>query len=277
MPATALFAVLAAALLHASWNLVVKGSSERLVAAAAQVVLGGLVFLPVVIWRGYPLEVFGYLFASALVQVAYIYTLSTAYDRADLSFVYPLARGTAPLLLAVAGLLGLAGAAVSGQGWLALAMICGGVIALGLSAESHRGVGWSLLTGLLIATYIGIDGTGVRGTDDTFAYTAALYASTAVLLFPLTLVMRGAETVRRALRLEWKRHLVAGAAGLGSYGLLLYASRLAPLSLVAAARETGVVFATIGGWWFLNERVTRGRAAASMLIAAGVTLLALGR
>lgn len=276
MPATALFAVLAAALLHASWNLVVKGSSERLVAAAAQVVLGGLVFLPVVIWRGYPTEVFGYLLASALIQVAYIYTLATAYDRADLSFVYPLARGTAPLLLAVAGLTGLGGA-VSGRGWLALAMICGGVIALGLSAESHRGVGWSLLTGVLIATYIGIDGTGVRGTDDTFAYTAALYASTAVLLFPLTLAVRGAGTVRAALRLEWKRHLVAGAAGLGSYGLLLYASRLAPLSLVAAARETGVVFATIGGWWFLNERVTRGRAAASMLIAAGVTLLALGR
>ncbi|MDP3984420.1 MAG: EamA family transporter, partial [Acidimicrobiia bacterium] len=90
-------------------------------------------------------------------------------------------------------------------------------------------------------------------------------------------VVREAAVVRQAVRYEWKRHLLAGAASLSSYGLLLYASRLAPLSLVAAARETGVVFATIGGWWFLNEKVTRARAAASGLIAVGFLVLALGR
>ena len=191
MPAAALFAVLAAALLHASWNLVVKSSSERLVAAAAQIVLAALVSLPFLVWRGFPTAALGFLLASALVQTGYVYSLAAAYDRADLSFVYPLARGTAPVLIALGGLIGLS-VAINGRGWLALALICGGVIALALTATSHSGVGWSLLTGVLIATYINIDGAGVARTPDTFAYTAALHAFTGVLLVPLVITLRGA-------------------------------------------------------------------------------------
>ncbi|HEX5671488.1 MAG TPA: EamA family transporter, partial [Acidimicrobiia bacterium] len=269
-------AVLAAALLHASWNLLVKSSSDRLVAAAAQVVLVAMAFIPVLIWTGLPLEAWEYVVASGMVQVAYLYSLASAYDQADLSFVYPLARGTAPLLIALGGLVGLSTPA-TGIGWVALALICGGVIGIGLSAETHHGVRWSLLTGVLIATYITIDGTGVRQADSTLAYTAFLYAVTGVLLMPLVLSMRGLGNIKDALRLEWKRHLFAGAASLISYGLLLAASLTASLSLVAAARETGVLFATLGGWWFLQERVSRSRVVASVVIAAGVALLALGR
>jgi drug/metabolite transporter (DMT)-like permease len=276
MPASALVAVLTAALLHASWNLLVKSSSDRLVAAAAQVVLVAVAFIPVLIWTGLPLEAWEYVVASGIVQVAYLYSLASAYDRADLSFVYPLARGTAPLLIALGGLVGLSTRA-TGIGWIALALICGGVIGIGLSAETHHGVGWSLLTGVLIAAYITIDGTGVRQADSTLAYTAFLYAITGVLLMPLVLGMRGLDNIKDALRLEWKRHLFAGAASLISYGLLLAASLTAPLALVAAARETGVLFATLGGWWFLQERVSRSRVVASVFIAAGVALLALGR
>jgi drug/metabolite transporter (DMT)-like permease len=276
MPVAALAAVLTAALLHASWNLVVKSSSERLVAAAAQVALAGVAFLPVVIWQGFPYEALPFLLGSGLVQVGYLYALAAAYDRADLSFVYPIARGSAPVLIALGGLLGLSDR-VAGLGWLALALICGGVILLGLSARSHHGVGWSLLTGLLIASYVTIDGAGVRRTDDVLAYTAALYGLTAVLLVPVTLRARGAAAVRQALASEWKRHLLAGTASVGSYGLLLFASRLAPLSLVSAARETAVVFATAGGWWFLDEPVGRVRVLATVVIAAGVSVLALTR
>jgi drug/metabolite transporter (DMT)-like permease len=89
--------------------------------------------------------------------------------------------------------------------------------------------------------------------------------------------VRGFGNITDALKLEWKRHLFAGAASLISYGLLLAASLTASLSLVAAARETGVLFATVGGWWFLEERVSRSRVVASVVIAAGVALLALGR
>jgi drug/metabolite transporter (DMT)-like permease len=276
MPASALVAVLAAALLHASWNLLVKSSSDRLVAAAAQVVLVAVAFIAVLIWTGLPLEAWEYVVASAVVQVAYLYSLASAYDRADLSFVYPLARGTAPLLIAVGGLVGLSKPA-TGIGWVALALICGGVIGIGLSAESHHGVGWSLITGVLIAGYITIDGAGVRQADNTLAYTACLYAVTGIFLMPLVLRVRGVSNIKDALRLEGKRHLFAGAASLTSYGLLLAASLTAPLSLVAAARETGVLFATVGGWWFLSERVSRSRVVASAVIAAGVALLALGR
>ena len=107
MPASSLIAVLAAALLHASWNLVLKSSSERLVTGAGQLALAGLAFLPVLIWRGFPTEALPYLLVSGVVQVGYVYALATAYDRADLSFVYPIARGSAPVLIALGAFFGL--------------------------------------------------------------------------------------------------------------------------------------------------------------------------
>lgn len=276
MPASALIAVLAAALLHASWNLVLKSSSERLVAGSAQVALAGIAFIPVLVWRGFPTEVLPYLLGSAIVEVGYIYALAAAYDRADLSFVYPIARGSAPVLIAAGAFLGLSDR-VTGLGWLALALICGGVLTIGLSAATHRGAQWSLITGFLIATYVTIDGAGVRRTSDALAYTAALFLLTATLLIPFALVFRGRAVVGIALKAEWKLQLLAGVASLGSYSLLLYASKSAPLSLVSAARESGVLFATLLGWWFLDERITRMRLVASVLIALGVVLLALSR
>ena len=276
MPVGAVAAVLAAALLHAAWNLVVKSSGDRLVAATSQVVLAALISLPFVIARGVPTEVAGFLAGSAVVQVIYLYALATAYNHADLSFVYPIARGSAPVLIAFSALAGLS-EPIAGRGWVALALICGGVVAMGLAARSHRGLGWSLLTGLLIATYITIDGRGVTRVDDVIAYTGALYCATAILLIPVVLATRGPQKVAETLTREWSRHLFAGAAGVGSYGLLLYASRLAPLSLVAAARETAVVFAAVGGWLFLGERVGRIRAAAVLFIAAGMVILAVSR
>ena len=276
MPASSLIAVLAAALLHASWNLVLKSSTERLVAASTQVALAGVAFLPILVWRGFPGEVLPFLAASAVVEVGYIFALAMAYDRADLSFVYPIARGSAPVLIAVGAMFGLSDR-VTGAGWFALALICGGVLTIGFSAASHRGVQWSLTTGFLIAAYVTIDGAGIRRTSDTLAYTASLYIMTAALLIPLALVVRGREVVGNALRADWKRQLLAGVASLGSYTLLLYASRSAPLSLVSAARESGVLFATVLGWWFLGERVTRTRWVAAFLIAAGVVLLSVSR
>jgi drug/metabolite transporter (DMT)-like permease len=276
MTAAALIAVLAAALLHASWNLVLKSSSERLVAASTQVALAGLAFLPILVWRGVPTEVFGFLVVSAIVEVAYIYALATSYDRADLSFVYPIARGSAPVLIALGAFLGLSDQ-VTGVGWAALALICGGVLTIGLSAPNHRGVQWSLITGLLIATYVTIDGAGVRRTSDALAYTASLYIMTALLLIPVALMVRGPGVVWSTLRADWRRQLLAGMASLGSYSLLLYVSRSAPLSLVSAVRESGVLFATLLGWRFLDERVTGPRWIAVLLIAAGVVVLALSR
>lgn len=276
MPVAAVVAVLVAALLHAGWNLVVKSSGDRLVAATSQVVLAALVSFPLVIARGFPTGGTSFLLGSAVVQVIYLYALAAAYNHADLSFVYPIARGSAPVLIALSALAGLS-EPIAARGWLALALICGGVAAMGLAARSHQGLGWSLLTGLLIATYITIDGRGVTRVNDVIAYTGTLYCVTAVLLIPVVLASRGFQQVRETMTREWGRHLFAGIAGVGSYGLLLYASRLAPLSLVAAARETAVVFAAIGGWLFLGERVGRMRALAVIVIAIGVIILAASR
>lgn len=276
MPLSALIAVLVAALLHASWNLMVKASGDRLVTASAQIVLAGIASLALVAWRGFPTSAIWFLAASAVTQVVYLYALATAYNRADLSFAYPIARGSAPIMIALGSLAGLS-ATPGPQGWVALTLICGGVVGLGLASASRQGLGPSLLTGFLIAVYISIDAAGVRAVDDTLAYVASLTVLTALLLVPMVMIARGSDQIRRAVRDDWPRFLGGGAASLGSYGLLLYASRLAPLSLVAAARETAVVFAAIGGWWFLNESVSRKRAMAVMAIALGMVVLALSR
>lgn len=276
MPVNALLAVLVAALLHATWNLLVKASGDRLITAAAQVVLGGLVFLPLVIGRGFPTEATPFLIASALVQAAYIYALASAYDRAELSFVYPIARGSAPLVIALGSLFGLS-VRPGIAGWVALALICGGVVAIGFMAPHRHGLTPSLWTGFLIALYISIDGEGVTRTEDLLAYIAALYALAALAVIPLALLLRGPRQAARSVAGDWPSHLGGGVASMASYGLLLYASRLAPLSLVSAARETAVVFAAIGGWWFLDERIGRTRAAAIAVIALGMVVLALTR
>ena len=235
VPLSALIAVLVAALLHASWNLMVKASGDRLVTASAQIVLAGIASLAILAWRGFASSAIWFLAASAVIQVVYLYALATAYDRADLSFAYPIARGSAPIMIALGSLAGLS-TMPGPQGWLALALICGGVVGIGLASASRHGLGPSLLTGFLIAVYISIDAAGVRAVDDTLAYVASLTVVTAILLVPMVMIARGSDQIRRAVRDDWPRFLGGGAASLGSYGLLLYASRLAPLSLVAAAR-----------------------------------------
>jgi drug/metabolite transporter (DMT)-like permease len=254
----------------------VKASGDRLVTASAQILLAAIASLPVVIWRGIPWQAGVFLLGSGVVQTIYLYTLATAYDRAELSFVYPIARGSAPLIIALGSLVGLS-ALPGSVGWLALALICGGVLAMSLASRARHGLAASLLTGLLIAIYISIDSAGVKAAGDVFGYTAALTVLTALILVPVLLLLRGTSEVRAALSRDWPRFLGGGIATLGSYGLLLYASRLAPLSLVAAARETGVVFAALGGWWFLGERIGRVRAGAVLVIAAGMIVLALSR
>ncbi|HEY7564262.1 MAG TPA: EamA family transporter, partial [Acidimicrobiia bacterium] len=108
-------------------------------------------------------------------------------------------------------------------------------------------------------------------------YTASLFLLAAVVLVPFAFRSRGWPTIRAALRRDWPRHLAAGVASLASYGLLLYASLLAPLSLVSAGREVAVVFAAAGGWWFLDERLGRARSAAVLVVALGLVVLAFGR
>ena len=273
MPASVLAAVLGAALLHASWNAAIKAEPDKLQAAVA-VTLGAallgalaLVFLPAPAAASWP-----YLAASSVLQVVYYLLLAATYRDADISHAYPLMRGTAPVLVA---LLNSGNEALQLPQLGAIALVCAGgaVICLGGRGlrSSRRTFVLALLTALVIAAYTLVDGLGVRRSGAPAAYTAWLFLLTG---------MGVALACRRRLgglpAYLAARPLVALGGGLataGSYGIALWAMTLAPIAVVAALRETSIVFAALIAAWALRERVGPARIAGAVLIAGGAALL----
>ena len=272
---TAFFLILGAALLHAAWNLVVKGSEDRLASMWAVATAGGLVNLPVLAVIGFPeREVWGWLALSAVLHVAYGYTLAGTYDRVDLSSAYPIARGTAPLIVTVIGVLFLDDT-ISLVGVIGIALVAGSLALIGLR-HVPKNVGWPILTGLVIAAYTVSDGAGVRAGDESVRYIGALFVMHS-LLFTLILgaTRKSLASLGEALRRSPVRLLLGGAASAGAYLLVMIAARSTPLGLVAGLRETSAGFGVLAGYFILHEKVTRHHALAVLVAIAGSTLIAL--
>jgi len=272
---TAFSLVLGAALLHASWNLLVKASGDRLVAGWAQVFFGAVVFLPFLLVVGVPWSAWPFFAVSGFLHLAYSLSLVTAYERADLSVVYPIARGAAPLFVTLAAFAFLD----DRPGWWGLAgiaLLVTGVLLIGVR-RPLSGVGWALLTAVLIAAYTSVDGAAVRDLGESFAYTITVFVVGAMLFTPLVIRLRSWGGLVGAVRRERWRYVFAGVASAGAYGLVLIAARSAPLGLVAAVRETSVVFGALGGWLLLGESFGLKRLRAAIVIVAGLVLLAFVR
>ncbi len=291
MPLSALALVLAAALLHALWNIVVKraGGDDRFALISA-VLLSGI-WAPLGLWVGWGvLPLWGWrewlaVAASAVVHVLYFTTLLRGYRLADLTVVYPVARGTGPLLSASGAVL-LLGERLTAFGGLGVALVVGGVFLIaggpGLWAQAHdaahrervrAGIAYGALTGALIAGYTLIDGYAVT----VLAISPILVDWLGnVLRVPFLLpgALRDPAALREAWRTQWKAALVVAVFGPVAYVLVLYAMRLAPVSHVAPARELSMLFAALIGGRLLGERDKGWRIAGAGFIAAGVMALA---
>jgi drug/metabolite transporter (DMT)-like permease len=254
---------------------VVKASRDRLVAAWAQVSFGALVFAPFLVASGVPWEAWPALVASTLVHLAYGLTLVVAYSRGDLSVVYPVARGAAPVLVTVGAIVFLSDPP-GVVGGVAIVLVVAGVLVTGLRGRGH-GIPWALAVGVLIASYTVIDGAAVRDLEGSFSYAVALTVCNALAYVPVLLAVRGPRRMLDGLRGEWWRHVLGGAASVGAYALVLIAARFASLGLVAAVRETSVVWGALGGWLLLGEAGGRRRLEGAVLIALGLMLLAVVR
>ena len=277
MSAEVLLVVLFAAFLHATWNAILKASKDTsfgavLVAATAAVVAAaGLPLLPAPAPESWP-----FIAASTGLQFAYYGLLAATYRIGDMSATYPLMRGTAPLLVALAS--GpLVGEALSLPEWTGLGLICAGV--LGLAFVSRSGAGprataLALANAVIIAAYTLVDGIGVRLSGSPIAYTLWITMLPALPMVIWTLARR-----RRAFIVYVRRHYALGAVGglatLTSYGLALWAMTQAPVALVAGLRETSIVFATAISALILKERITRPKLAVTAAIAAGAAVLRL--
>lgn len=269
-------AVLAAAFLHAAWNAWVKGGGDRFASilrmAAGQSLLAALL-LPFFAVPG--AHVWPWVAASAALHTGYKIFLINAYERGDLSQVYPLARGTAPLIVAVAGALFLAElppplrlAAVAAIGFGILLMAGG----------SGRLSGTALLlamgTAAFTAAYTLVDGQGARVSGNPSAFILWAIALDGPLMVAYGLAARGGAALE-ALRSGWRQGLAAGAASAGAYWIVVWAFTQAPLAMVAALRETSVLFAMLIAAFFLKEHIPPRRWAAGGLIVAGVVLMRL--
>jgi len=276
-----LLAVLGAALLHASWNALLKRHGEPLpatvlvVAGAAIVAIVLLPFLPAPAPASWP-----FIAASSAVQTIYYLLLIATYRDGEVSHAYPLMRGVAPLLVALAN--GpLTGERLSGGQWGAMLLICGGVLVQWLTARgataqgARRTTAFALLTAGVIAAYTLIDGRGVRLSGAPAAYTLWIFLLTGAAVCLCTVRGR-ARTLAAFARANPLVAPLGGLATVGSYGIALWAMTRAPVAAVAALRETSILFATAIAAFILRERIGRTRLAAVALIACGAAAMRLG-
>jgi drug/metabolite transporter (DMT)-like permease len=274
MPLSALALALAAAVGHAAWNLLLSDAEDNHSATAVAVAFGILVFAPVaaITWRLHSTAL-PYVAASSAFELLYLALLATGYSVAAMSFVYPIARGSAPVIVLVVGAVAL-GASVSLPAALGVLLVAGGIVFVRGVGESGRlrDLALALSVGACIAGYTLIDKHGVEH-GNPISYLEFVIAITGTAYLAGVWRVRGGAALRAAVS---RSTLLAGIGFFGSYALVLAALRLAPAASVAAVRESSVVIATailaIGG----RERIGAQRFAGAVAVVAGIALISLG-
>ncbi len=276
MPLSVFAVVMLAAFLHASWNALVKSAPDKFLGTIMITTASALLAAAVIPFLQAPAaSSFPFAIASAGLQIIYFLLIARTYQVADMSQTYPLMRGAAPLIVAFVEAFKMSGS-LSPFAWTGVVVICLGVfsIALGGGSNDRPGVRLALLNALVIAGYTLVDGLGVRRSGAPAAYTLWVFFLSGV---PLTL---WAMTARRStfipyLGRHWPLGIAGGIGTTSSYGLALWAMTIAPIAVVAALRETSILFGTLIAGIVLRESVGPRRLIAACIIAAGAALLRL--
>ena len=267
---------LAAAALHAGWNLRVKASDDRFVALWGQFVMAGAVCAAGLVLTGLPArDAWPWLALSAVIHVGYVACLAQAYGAGDFSLAYPLARGGGAMVAAIGGVAFLDDR-LTAVGFLAIAVITGGLVSFVRPGTSWDSIRWALLVAVLIGCYTLADAVGARRTVG-IAYVLATFVATAVTVSAWGLATGHLANLRRSLATSWRAHLSSGMASAAAYGLVLYAVRWAPVGYVTALRESSVVLAALAGWRLLAEGFGRARLASATVVVTGLVLLVVAR
>ena len=280
MDAFVFFAVLTAALFHALWNAGLKVRISPGIAITLMSVVAGAVALPLPFVFGLPAPVsWPYLAASLGIHLFYYIALAEAYRTGDLGQVYPIARGSAPLMTAIGSAL-LLGESLGALGWGGVVVLTSGVALLSirgghaLRAFDGRSIGFAFATAVTIAAYTLVDGVGGRLSGSAHAYAVMLFILDGLMMVVYGLVRQRSEIVS-AFSAGWTLIVGGGVLSLVSYWIAIWAMSVAPIALVAAVRETSVLFAALLGVFLLKEPVMPVRIVAAGLVLTGLVLIRL--
>jgi uncharacterized membrane protein len=269
--------VLMAAVMHAAWNVLVKFGDDALVNMTLIVGMAGLIALAFTPFVSFPDPAsWIFLLGSVLTHIGYYVFLLFGYRYGDLSLVYPIARGSAPLLVGVTSWM-FVGEVLSTIEMLGVAAISAGIFSLAIDRAAGREHTWrpvifGLLTGLTIMGYTLCDGQGVRVAGDKYGYIVWLFVLDSPALIVMAYLRRGPAMFALAAR-HWKVGAIGGALSMAAYGIAIYAMSQAFMAQVAALRETSVIFAAIFSALILKERFHPRRYAAVAMVALGAVLL----
>jgi drug/metabolite transporter (DMT)-like permease len=274
------FAVLFAAFCHASWNAIIRLRGDKLVSITLLVTAAGVIVAPGLLVVGVPPSAaWPYLIASAIVHVGYNTFLALAYHHGELTRVYPLVRGSAPLVTLIASLAFL-NEAITAPDVVGIVVVAGGIMLLALDGgrqvlrESPRVLPYVAATSLCITAYTLSDGLGARIADNAHQYVVWLFVLDMLPLLAVVLAVRR-RAFFAAIGANWQAGLLGGALSLVAYWIVIWAFTVAPIPIVAALRETSILFALLIGTFWIGEKVTLVRIASIVLVLAGLAAMRL--
>ncbi|MCO6008856.1 DMT family transporter [Actinoallomurus purpureus] len=275
-PLVPALAVIFAGVLHATWNALAKAATDRYAGfaliGAAQ---GGAGLLMLCLAAAPARASWPWIAVSIALHAVYTWLLARSYELGDFNQVYPLARGTGPLIVAFVAATAL-GEHLSTTQLAGVAAICGGLGALafagGVSRRQGRAIGAAVLTGVSIAGYTLVDGVGVRHAGTAVGYSGWLFFGMGPVVVAWVAVARG-RSVWPAARAQWRSGLPGGLISVLGYGIVVWAQTRGALAAVAALRETGVITGAIIGVVFFHERMGLPRLAAAGVVVTGVALI----
>jgi drug/metabolite transporter (DMT)-like permease len=273
-------AVLFAAACHAGWNALIKVGLDPLSTTTLISVGSGLVALVLAPLTGVPAgAAWPWLIASVLIHLVYFASLIESYRTGDLGQVYPIARGSAPLMTATATSIFI-GETLSAPGWTGIVALVAGVLLLSarggrqLAEIDRRAIGFALFTALTICAYSVVDGIGARLSTNPNAYSVWLFVGIAIVMVPYALYRDGRDVIP-AMQNFWMRGFAGGALQVLSYGIAIWAMTVAPIAIVATLRETSVLFGAAIAVVILKEPLQAVRIVAACLIVCGLILIRL--
>jgi drug/metabolite transporter (DMT)-like permease len=273
-------AVLVGAACHAGWNALVKVRLEPFTAMALIAICSFVIVIPIVPFVGVPAPAaWPWIGASILVHIGYFIGLSEAYRYGDMGQVYPIARGSAPLITALLSTTVL-GEAIGPMGIVGIVLLACGVFLMSfrggaaMARMNSRAVGFALFTAVTICAYSISDGTGARVSGNPHTYTVWLFIADGLMMMVLLLLRRGPGAYPQMAPF-WVGGLIGGGLSLAAYWIAIWAMTVAPIAIVAALRETSVLFAAAIAVFILKEPLSATRIAAAVVIVVGLGLIRL--